>query len=94
MSLTLLEFTKSFLKNRLEPKIFAEAYIELWKIERDLNLILQDPPLLSEVLSTIFCISDNYYPDEDRLESEFNSEQLYQHVQAELNRLDLFQKLI
>lgn len=94
MSLILLEFTQSFLLNRLEAEVFAEAYLELFKIERDLDLTIQDPPLLQEALSTLFCIADNYCSEEGRLEGEFNSEQLYLHIQAELNRLDLFQKLI
>ncbi|ATE62068.1 colicin immunity domain-containing protein [Thauera sinica] len=84
MSSILLEFAKSFVADRLSGKVFSEAYIELWKIERDKNLLQEDAPLLSECLSSIFCAADMYCEDAiSREEHEFDSDQL----KAEISRL-------
>lgn len=56
MSRTILEFTKSFVVGGLSAEIFSEAYIELWKIERDSNLLQLDEPSLNECLSSIFVL--------------------------------------
>ncbi|ANC03827.1 colicin immunity domain-containing protein [Pseudomonas sp. MH2] len=80
MSFTLLEFARSYVAGRLTADIFSEAYIELWKIERDRNLLQLDEPLLSECLSSIFCAADMYQPDESREEYELNDEMLKSKV--------------
>lgn len=83
MSYLLLEFASSFGAERLSAATFAEAYIELWRIERDSKNILNYDEKISECLSTIFCMADMYNPDEDREEYEFNDEQL----RGEINKL-------
>ncbi|HEK1688374.1 TPA: colicin immunity protein [Pseudomonas putida] len=80
MSLTLLEFARSYVAGRLTAEIFSEAYIELWKIERDRNLLQLDEPLLSECLSSIFCAADMYEPDQSREEYELDDEMLKSKV--------------
>ncbi|MFB4392840.1 MULTISPECIES: colicin immunity domain-containing protein [unclassified Pseudomonas] len=80
MSFTLLEFARSYVAGRLTAEIFSEAYIELWKIERDRNLLQLDEPLLSECLSSIFCAADMYEPDESREEYELDDEMLKSKV--------------
>ena len=83
MNYLLLDFAKSFGAGRLSASAFAEAYIELWRIERDSKNILNYDEKVSECLSTIFCMADMYNPDEDREEYEFNDEQL----RDEINKL-------
>ncbi|NCE90313.1 colicin immunity domain-containing protein [Pseudomonas sp. L13] len=80
MSLTILEFARSFVAGRLTAEIFSEAYIELWKIERDKNILLLDEPSLSECLSSIFCAADMYEPDESREYYELDAEMLRSEV--------------
>ncbi|MBC3949265.1 colicin immunity domain-containing protein [Pseudomonas folii] len=74
MSLTLLEFAKSYVAGRLTSEIFSEAYSELWKIERDRNVLQLDEPSLSECLSSIFCAADMYEPDQSREVYELDDE--------------------
>ncbi|WP_230675943.1 colicin immunity domain-containing protein, partial [Yersinia pseudotuberculosis] len=33
MSIVILEFAKSFINERVSAQVFANAYIELWRIE-------------------------------------------------------------
>ncbi|WP_240332608.1 colicin immunity domain-containing protein [Pseudomonas viridiflava] len=65
---------------RITAKIFSEAYIELWKIERDKNILLLDEPSLSECLSSVYCVADMYEPDEPRESYELNVEMLRSEV--------------
>ncbi|MDI3275917.1 colicin immunity domain-containing protein [Pseudomonas sp. AL03] len=76
MSLIILEFAKSFVAGRLSAEIFSEAYIELWKIERDNNFLQRDTANLSECLSSIFCAADMYSPGDSREEYELDDEGL------------------
>jgi hypothetical protein len=39
MSLIVLGFAKSFVAGRVSAGVFAEAYIEFWRIERDNNFL-------------------------------------------------------
>ncbi|EKT65115.1 colicin immunity domain-containing protein [Providencia burhodogranariea] len=87
MSFILLEFTKSYVQGRVKPETFSEAYIELYRIERDQNLLLKDNAELSEYLSSIFCIVDLYNPELDKEEYEFNDEDLFIQVSTELKKL-------
>lgn len=87
MSLTILEFARSFVAGRLTAKIFSEAYIELWKIERDRNVLLLDEPSLSECLSSIFCAADMYEPDASREEYELDDEMLRSEVASLVHKL-------
>ncbi|WEJ72251.1 colicin immunity domain-containing protein [Pseudomonas sp. PSE14] len=88
MSLTILDFAKSFVAGRLTADVFSEAYIELWKIERDRDILQLDGPSLSECLSSIFCAADMYEPDESREEYELDGEMLKSEVSALLQRLN------
>ncbi|MBN3966990.1 colicin immunity protein [Pseudomonas gregormendelii] len=87
MSLTILEFAKSYVAGRLTGKIFSEAYIELWKIERDRNVLQFDEPSLSECLSSICCAADMYEPDESREEYELDDEMLKSKVASLLQKI-------
>ncbi|OPA85727.1 colicin immunity protein [Pseudomonas fluorescens] len=80
MSLTILEFARSYVAGRLSSEVFSEAYIELWKIERDRNILKLDEPPLSECLFSIFCAADMYEPNESREEYEFDDEMLRSEV--------------
>jgi len=87
MSLTLLEFARLYVSGRLKTEVFSEAYIELWKIERDGNVLQLDEPSLSECLSSIFCAADMYEPDESREEYEFDGETLRAEVASLLQKI-------
>lgn len=87
MSILLVEFTKSYIRGRLNTQTFVDAYMELWKIERDTFITLKDDDLLSEVLSSIFCVVDLYNPDDDKEEYEFDNNGLYKQIELELSRL-------
>lgn len=80
MSNLILDFAKSFTDGRLSASAFAEAYIELWRIERDKKSILNYDEKLSECLSSIFCLADLYNPDIDRDDYELDDEQLRSKV--------------
>ncbi|MDF9617964.1 colicin immunity domain-containing protein [Pseudomonas entomophila] len=89
MSQTLLEFVKSFMRNRLSATAFSEAYMELWKIERDSKALLKDSTALSECLSSIFCAADMYCEDAElRDEHEFDQEKLRCEIARFLRTLD------
>ncbi|WP_454725800.1 MULTISPECIES: colicin immunity domain-containing protein [Cupriavidus] len=87
MSRTIFEFAKSFVARRLTADVFSEAYIELWKIERDRNVLQLDEPLLSECLSSIFCVADMYESDESRAEYEFDDEMLRSEVESLVKKI-------
>ncbi|KTC24034.1 MULTISPECIES: colicin immunity domain-containing protein [Pseudomonas] len=87
MSLTILEFARSYVAGRLTAKVFSEAYIELWKIERDRNVLQLDEPSLSECLSSIFCAADMYEPDESREEYELDDEMLKSKVASLMQKI-------
>lgn len=76
MSITILALAKSFSTERLTAYEFSNAYMELWKFERDSNLLQNDESDLSECLSSIFCIADLYNPEPDREEYELDDEHL------------------
>lgn len=80
MSYLLFDFARSFVAGRLSATVFSEAYMELWRIERDNKNILNYDVSISECLSSIFCLSDMYNPDEEREEYEFNDDQLRDEV--------------
>jgi hypothetical protein len=76
MSATLFKFARSFVNGRLTADEFANAFLELWKIERDSGLLRADEDRLSVCLSSIFCVADLYNPDSDRDAYELDSTQL------------------
>jgi len=90
MSFVLLEFARSFVLRKITAEEFADKYIELWKIERDSGLLLHDEPVLSECLSSIFCLADMYCASDDcREEYEINSDQLMLEVSKIVNSIEL-----
>jgi len=80
MSQELLKSAKEFLEGKTLVANFVDQYIDAWKQEGDSGLLLNDDPILSEKLSTIFCLADLYNPDEDR--------EQYEHDEARL-RLEI-----
>jgi hypothetical protein len=87
MSLTILEFARSYVAGRLKAEIFSEAYIELWKIERDSAILDLDEPSLNECLSSIFCAADMYEADESREDYEYDDERLRAEVRRLLQKI-------
>jgi hypothetical protein len=83
MSLTTLSLVQSFASGRLTADEFCNAYIEIFRYERDSDCI--DPDALSLCLSTVFCLADAYSPDKDRLEGELDEAQLRNEVIKALN---------
>lgn len=89
MSIVLLEFSRSFTRGRLSADIFSDAYIELWKIERDKGISIRDDANLSEILSSIFCVADMYCGDDaSRRDYELDSIGLRREVENLLSRFD------
>lgn len=88
MSFVLHKFAQSFANSRLSAEVFADAYMELWKIEGDAGLLGLDPPGLSECLSTIFCLADMYVSGDEPLEpGELDADGLSVEVTAMLKLL-------
>ncbi|WP_431022126.1 colicin immunity domain-containing protein [Erwinia rhapontici] len=80
MSQLLKNYIDSFISMDITADVFADSYMTKWKIERDSNLLVQDDDKLSELLSSVFCITDMYNPDNDREEYEFNEDQLRHEI--------------
>ncbi|MGP5495590.1 colicin immunity domain-containing protein [Psychrobacter celer] len=87
MSISLLKFTESFLQGRIDAEVFTNAYIEFFRIERDINVTSSDSPNLNEVLSSIFSIADLYNPEDDREEYEFDEKNLRKYIELELEKI-------
>lgn len=88
MSLLLLEFSKSFISGRIDVHTFVNGYMELWRIERDTNILLNDSGRLSEILSSVFCIADLYNSESDKEYYELGSNELYENIKDELYKLE------
>jgi len=88
MSITLLQFAKSFVGERVDADIFSNAYIELWKIEGRLEICKLDDPDLSVCLSSIFCLADLYNPNFDKAEYELDENDLRAGVSDFINKLE------
>lgn len=87
MSVAIFEFARSFVAGGLPAEVFADAYIELWKIERDRHVLHEDAADLSECLSSIFCAADMYSSDGSRNEYELDDERLKFEVAGLINKL-------
>ncbi|MDF7675801.1 colicin immunity domain-containing protein [Neisseriaceae bacterium ESL0693] len=87
MSFTILEFVKSFINERISTEVFVDAYIDLYQIERDNNLLIKDKDDVSECLSTIFCLVDLYNPNSDKEDYELNAKELSEKIKQELIKL-------
>lgn len=88
MSITLFEFAKSFVNERLNACVFSNAYIELWRVEGWLGLCKLDDSKFSGCLSSIFCVADLYNPSSDREEHEFDEAQLRAKVSEIIQRAE------
>ncbi len=78
-----MQFAQAFARERMSADVFAEAYIVLWKIERDSGALNKDDEALGQCLSNFFCASDMYCGDDaDRLDHELDAEQLHAIVVA------------
>ena len=80
MSVTILEFARAFAVGRLTAEEFANAYIELWRIERDKQILQKDSDNMSACLSSIFCLTDLYAPEPDKEDYELDSDQLRKEI--------------
>jgi hypothetical protein len=80
MSQSLKNYIDCFISGDIEADNFADSYMMKWKAERDNNLLMQDDENLSELLSSVFCLSDMYNPDDDRDEYELSDEQLWDEI--------------
>ena len=87
MSMTLIKFALSFSKGRISAVVFVDSYQEIWKIERDSNLLTNDPDDISEALSTIFCAADCFNPDDKRFEGDLDENQLREEVTEILSKI-------
>ncbi|WP_295924205.1 colicin immunity domain-containing protein [uncultured Xanthomonas sp.] len=89
MSTLLFDFAKSFALGRMDARVFSEAYMEIWKIERDRGILREDAASLSECLSSIFCFADMYSEDADaRQYFELDEAGLLSKVCDEINRFE------
>ncbi len=88
MSITILALAKSFQAGRLNADEFSNAYVELWKFEGKEGLLSLDDELLSECLSSIFCLADLYNSSPFRQGYELNEIQLKKKVSDLLAALD------
>jgi hypothetical protein len=84
MSHDLTDLARKFAAGNVSAVDFANDYISRWKSERDDGRLLQDPPEVSEALSSIFCLADLYNPEPDREEYEFDEERLRQEIKMVL----------
>ena len=86
MSTQLHEYARRFAAGEVAAEVFADTFIELWKLERDpaSNMNVRDSDKVSESLSTIFCLADLYNPEPDREEYEMDESQLRFEVRKAL----------
>lgn len=80
MSAALIGFAKSFVAGRLTADQFADVFMELWKIERDTSVLINDDEHTSSILSSVFCLADLYNNDTGREEYEMDELQLRTEV--------------
>ncbi|MDB5348434.1 MAG: colicin-D [Schlesneria sp.] len=85
MSHDLTVLARKFADGNMSAVDFANDFISCWKSERDDGRLLQDPPEVSEALSSIFCFADLYNPQSDREEYEFDEERLRQEIKRVLH---------
>ncbi|XKM13719.1 colicin immunity domain-containing protein [Orbaceae bacterium ac157xtp] len=67
----LLMFAKSFVNECIDGNVFSQAFMELWRIKRD-YFSHKEEHYLGECIGSLFIAADNYNPDEDREDYEFN----------------------
>ena len=57
MSLDLRDYIKKFISGKIVANEFSDNYMCKWKQERDSNLLGKDEDMLSELLSSTFCVA-------------------------------------
>lgn len=72
MSEQLLNAVYNFLKRNEDPSGFANKFMQRWKEERDDGRLVLDDQRTSEILSSVFCLSDLFNPAADREEYELD----------------------
>jgi len=72
MSQKLLTFARSFINGEISAVDFADPYQMLWKAE-------------GENGDSIFCLADQFNPDDDRDKDEFDADELKARVRAVLD---------
>ncbi|UJD88222.1 colicin [Rahnella aquatilis] len=85
MSLNLLTFSRSFINGEITAEDFADPYQMLWKAGGENGDLQKDNAQDSEKCSTIFCLSDQFNPDDDRDKDEFDADELKARVRAMLD---------
>lgn len=81
MSKQLLDSVSLFLQGITPLPAFIDEYVDAWRCERDSGATLEDDPITSEKLSSIFCAIDMYNPSGDREEYEFDENRLRFEIQ-------------
>lgn len=85
MSQKLLAFARSFVEGEILAENFADPYQMQWKTEGDNGELLNDSFQDSEKCSTIFCLADQFNPEDDRDRDEFDAEELRSRIRAVLD---------
>lgn len=80
MSEKLLASAKTYLNSRSNSELFVHEFIVQWKRERDSGESRLDSPKVSEVLSSIFCLTDLFNPNDDRESYELDEEKLRSEI--------------
>lgn len=88
MSTTILALAKLFQSGRLSADEFSNTYMELWKFEGKEGILSNDDDLLSECLSSIFCLADLYNSSITRKNFELNEAQLRERITGLLQTLN------
>lgn len=85
MSQKLLTFARSFINGEISAGDFADPYQMLWKAKGENGDLQKDNAQDSEKCSTIFCLADQFNPDDDRDKDEFDADELKARVRSVLD---------
>jgi len=88
MSEKLLASAKTYLNSEFNSELFVSDFIEQWKRERDSGESRLDSPKVSEVLSSIFCLTDLFNPDDDRESYELDEDKLRNELRKLMEQAD------
>lgn len=89
MSEKLLESAKTYLTRESNSERFVDDFIEQWKREHDSGEYRLDSPKVSELLSSIFCLTDLFNPDDDRENYELDEDKLKNEIRKLMEQADL-----
>ena len=88
MSEKLLASAKTYLNSESNSELFVSDFIEQWKRERDSGESRLDSPKVSEILSSIFCLTDLFNPDDDRESYELDEDKLRNEIRKLMEQAD------